>query len=139
MVTTPRVEIDAVQYAERRFRRRRLCCDNRPISCASAAPRESEMTIAILPASATTDRDPWTRARKAMVRRAQFAWIAVVGTLASAPALADVKVAFIDPFSGGAASTGIWPKTHQFTSTRSTRPINGEDPAPRQQGQPQNR
>jgi branched-chain amino acid transport system substrate-binding protein len=65
-----------------------------------------------------------------MIRRAHsFAWIAVVGTLASAPALADVKVAFIDPLSGGAASTGILAqKTHQFyiDAINAAGGINGE-------------
>ena len=65
-----------------------------------------------------------------MVRRAHsFAWIAVVGTLASAPAWADVKVAFIDPLSGGAASTGILAqKTHQFyiDAINAAGGINGE-------------
>src|SRR5439155_23266954 len=40
---------------------------------------------------------------------------AVVALLIAAPALADVKIAFIDPLSGGAATTGILAqKTHQF-------------------------
>ena len=43
-----------------------------------------------------------------MVRRARsIVWIAVIGTLAGAPAMADVKIAYIDPLSGGAASAGI--------------------------------
>ena len=39
----------------------------------------------------------------------------VVALLIAAPAAADVKIAFIDPLSGGAATTGILAqKTHQF-------------------------
>ena len=39
----------------------------------------------------------------------------IAAALAAGPAFADVKVAFIDPLSGGAASTGILAqKTHQF-------------------------
>ena len=39
----------------------------------------------------------------------------VVAFLCAAPAFADVKIAFIDPLSGGAATTGILAqKTHQF-------------------------
>ena len=38
-----------------------------------------------------------------------------LASLSAAPALADVKIAFIDPLSGGAATTGILAqKTHQF-------------------------
>src|SRR5437773_11084655 len=39
----------------------------------------------------------------------------VVALLIAAPAAADIKIAFIDPLSGGAATTGILAqKTHQF-------------------------
>jgi branched-chain amino acid transport system substrate-binding protein len=39
----------------------------------------------------------------------------LVAALLTAPAQADVKIAFIDPLSGGAATTGILAqKTHQF-------------------------
>src|SRR5881227_81780 len=39
----------------------------------------------------------------------------LVAALLTAPAAADVKIAFIDPLSGGAATTGILAqKTHQF-------------------------
>src|SRR5207244_12264526 len=39
----------------------------------------------------------------------------LVAALLTAPAEADVKIAFIDPLSGGAATTGILAqKTHQF-------------------------
>jgi len=39
----------------------------------------------------------------------------MVAALAATPAAADVKIAFIDPLSGGAAATGILAqKTHQF-------------------------
>jgi branched-chain amino acid transport system substrate-binding protein len=39
----------------------------------------------------------------------------MLAALAATPALADVKIAFIDPLSGGAAATGILAqKTHQF-------------------------
>jgi branched-chain amino acid transport system substrate-binding protein len=41
--------------------------------------------------------------------------VLLIAVLLAAPAIADVKVAFIDPLSGGAASTGILAqKTHQF-------------------------
>jgi branched-chain amino acid transport system substrate-binding protein len=41
--------------------------------------------------------------------------LCIAAALAAGPAVADVKVAFIDPLSGGAASTGILAqKTHQF-------------------------
>src|SRR3954468_19609639 len=49
--------------------------------------------------------------------------------LLATPALADVKVAFIDPLSGGAASTGILAqKTHQFyiDAINAAGGINGE-------------
>ena len=56
-----------------------------------------------------------------MVRRVRgIVWAAVigafgVGALGAGPAAADVKIAFIDPLSGGAATTGILAqKTHQF-------------------------
>jgi len=40
---------------------------------------------------------------------------AIAGMLFAAPAAAELKIAFIDPLSGGAASTGILAqKTHQF-------------------------
>ncbi len=65
-----------------------------------------------------------------MVRRARsMVWFALIGTLASAPAMADVKIAFIDPLSGGAASTGILAqKTHQFyiDAINAAGGINGE-------------
>ncbi len=39
----------------------------------------------------------------------------ILAALAASPAAADVKIAFIDPLSGGAAATGILAqKTHQF-------------------------
>ena len=41
--------------------------------------------------------------------------LCIAAALVAGPAVADVKVAFIDPLSGGAASTGILAqKTHQF-------------------------
>jgi branched-chain amino acid transport system substrate-binding protein len=48
--------------------------------------------------------------------RSPFRWIpAFAVLLAVAPAFADVKIALIDPLSGGAATTGILAqKTHQF-------------------------
>jgi branched-chain amino acid transport system substrate-binding protein len=48
--------------------------------------------------------------------RSPFRWIpAFAVLLAAAPAFADVKIALIDPLSGGAATTGILAqKTHQF-------------------------
>ena len=47
--------------------------------------------------------------------RAQRRRAGLVGRLLAGPASADVKIAFIDPLSGGAASTGILAqKTHQF-------------------------
>src|SRR5712664_920979 len=43
------------------------------------------------------------------------AFLALAASLLAASAAADVKVAFIDPLSGGAATTGILAqKTHQF-------------------------
>src|SRR5215510_811118 len=47
----------------------------------------------------------------------------------AAPAFADVKIAFIDPLSGGAATTGILAqKTHQFyiDAINAAGGINGE-------------
>ena len=69
-----------------------------------------------------------------MVRRAHsMVWLAfglaLSSVLAAAPAIADVKIAFIDPLSGGAASTGILAqKTHQFyiDAINSAGGINGE-------------
>ena len=48
--------------------------------------------------------------------RSPFRWLpAFVVLLAASPAFADVKIALIDPLSGGAATTGILAqKTHQF-------------------------
>jgi branched-chain amino acid transport system substrate-binding protein len=54
---------------------------------------------------------------------------AVAGMLFASPVAADVKVAFIDPLSGGAASTGILAqKTHQFyiDAINSAGGVNGE-------------
>src|SRR3954452_10690696 len=53
-----------------------------------------------------------------------FAIVALAG-----PAMADVKIAFIDPLSGGAASTGILAqKTHQFyiDAINASGGVNGE-------------
>src|SRR2546429_4975144 len=53
----------------------------------------------------------------------------VVALLIAAPAAADVKIAFIDPLSGGAATTGILAqKTHQFyiDAINAAGGINGE-------------
>ena len=67
-----------------------------------------------------------------MVRRARsIVWTAVVGAFAvgAGSAAADVKIAFIDPLSGGAASTGILAqKTHQFyiDAINNAGGINGE-------------
>src|SRR5580765_7634939 len=61
--------------------------------------------------------------------RYRYAWLALFGTLACAPAMADVKVAFIDPLSGGGAATGIVAqKTHQFyiDAINAAGGINGE-------------
>ena len=55
--------------------------------------------------------------------------VAVAGILFAGSAAADVKIAFIDPLSGGAASTGILAqKTHQFyiDAINATGGINGE-------------
>src|SRR5512132_3462620 len=42
-------------------------------------------------------------------------WISIIAALVAGPAWADVKIAFIDPLSGGGAATGILAqKTHQF-------------------------
>ena len=54
---------------------------------------------------------------------------AVAGALLAGPAVADVKIAFIDPLSGGAATTGILAqKTHQFyiDAINAAGGINGE-------------
>jgi branched-chain amino acid transport system substrate-binding protein len=54
---------------------------------------------------------------------------AVVAILFAAPVAADVRIAFIDPLSGGAASTGILAqKTHQFyiDAINAAGGINGE-------------
>ncbi|MET0919555.1 MAG: branched-chain amino acid ABC transporter substrate-binding protein [Burkholderiales bacterium] len=62
-------------------------------------------------------------------RARSMVWFALIGTLDSAPAMADVKIAFIDPLSGGAASTGILAqKTHQFyiDAINAAGGINGE-------------
>ena len=62
--------------------------------------------------------------------RSPFRWIpAYAVLLAAAPAFADVKIAFIDPLSGGAATTGILAqKTHQFyiDAINAAGGINGE-------------
>jgi len=53
----------------------------------------------------------------------------LLAALVSPPAAADVKIAFIDPLSGGAASTGILAqKTHQFyiDAINASGGINGE-------------
>ena len=59
-----------------------------------------------------------------------FRWIpASAVLLAAAPAFADVKIALIDPLSGGAATTGILAqKTHQFyiDAINAAGGINGE-------------
>src|SRR5947208_7003172 len=58
-----------------------------------------------------------------------FRHAAVIAALIAAPALADVKIAFIDPLSGGAATTGILAqKTHQFyiDAINAAGGINGE-------------
>jgi branched-chain amino acid transport system substrate-binding protein len=39
-------------------------------------------------------------------------WLALVGMLLTAPAIAEVKIAWIDPLSGGAASAGINAQKH---------------------------
>jgi branched-chain amino acid transport system substrate-binding protein len=55
--------------------------------------------------------------------------VAVAAVLFAAPAAADVKIAFIDPLSGGAATTGILAqKTHQFyiDAINAAGGINGE-------------
>jgi len=55
--------------------------------------------------------------------------LSIAAVLATASAAADVKIAFIDPLSGGAASTGILAqKTHQFyiDAINAAGGINGE-------------
>jgi branched-chain amino acid transport system substrate-binding protein len=55
--------------------------------------------------------------------------VAVAAILFAGSAAADVKIAFIDPLSGGAASTGILAqKTHQFyiDAINAAGGINGE-------------
>jgi len=65
-----------------------------------------------------------------MVRRARrIVWAALFGAVGAGSAAADVKIAFIDPLSGGAASTGILAqKTHQFyiDAINAAGGINGE-------------
>ncbi|HEY2816275.1 MAG TPA: branched-chain amino acid ABC transporter substrate-binding protein [Casimicrobiaceae bacterium] len=62
--------------------------------------------------------------------RSPFRWIpAVAVLLAASPTVADVKIALIDPLSGGAATTGILAqKTHQFyiDAINAAGGINGE-------------
>src|SRR5690348_10997001 len=62
--------------------------------------------------------------------RSSFRWLpAIVALLAASTAAADVKVALIDPLSGGAATTGILAqKTHQFyiDAINAAGGINGE-------------
>ena len=41
-----------------------------------------------------------------------YAWLALAGMLLIAPAAAEVKFAWIDPLSGGAASAGINAQKH---------------------------
>jgi branched-chain amino acid transport system substrate-binding protein len=41
-----------------------------------------------------------------------YTWLALAGMLLTAPASAEVKIAFIDPLSGGAASAGILAQKH---------------------------
>ena len=65
-----------------------------------------------------------------MVRYARrIVWLGLAGALGAGSAAADVKIAFIDPLSGGAASTGILAqKTHQFyiDAINAAGGINGE-------------
>src|SRR5436305_13758744 len=63
--------------------------------------------------------------------RSLFRYVLAIAALlaAASPALADVKIAFIDPLSGGAATTGILAqKTHQFyiDAINAAGGINGE-------------
>jgi len=62
--------------------------------------------------------------------RSPFRWIsALAAVLVASPAIADVKIALIDPLSGGAATTGILAqKTHQFyiDAINAAGGINGE-------------
>jgi branched-chain amino acid transport system substrate-binding protein len=84
------------------------------------------------PAFATAGNDPWTDEPSGgvMVRSARgIVWAALLGALGAGSAAADVKIAFIDPLSGGAASTGILAqKTHQFyiDAINAAGGINGE-------------
>jgi branched-chain amino acid transport system substrate-binding protein len=51
----------------------------------------------------------------------------LLAALVSPPAAAEVKIAFIDPLSGGAATTGILAqKTHQFYIDAINAGVNGE-------------
>jgi branched-chain amino acid transport system substrate-binding protein len=65
-----------------------------------------------------------------MIERARRACgLVLAGTLVAGTAAADVKIAFIDPLSGGGAATGILAqKTHQFyiDAINATGGINGE-------------
>ena len=56
-------------------------------------------------------------------------WLALVGVLLTAPATADVKFAWIDPLSGGAASAGINAQKHMtylIDRLNATGGLNGE-------------
>ena len=56
-------------------------------------------------------------------------WLAAAIACQAGVAAADVRIAFIDPLSGGAASTGILAqKTHQFyiDAINATGGLNGE-------------
>ena len=58
-----------------------------------------------------------------------FRYAPAIAALVAASALADVKIALIDPLSGGAATTGILAqKTHQFyiDAINAAGGINGE-------------
>src|SRR5271156_615485 len=53
------------------------------------------------------------RRRRTMRNSARpAAWLVFVATLCGGPAAADIKIAFIDPLSGGAASAGINAQKH---------------------------
>src|SRR5512140_1389803 len=67
------------------------------------------------PATPRVSGAPSTRGEAMSARTRRIAGIAAIVACSAAPALADVKIAFIDPLSGGGAATGILAqKTHQF-------------------------
>ena len=123
---------DAVQYADIRSRSAACIVPTGPL--ASALRRAHPAAVAMRdrrpPPRATTrghesrQEEPWFDARAA-----SSGWPSIGALGLAGSAAADVKIAFIDPLSGGAASTGILAqKTHQFyiDAINAAGGINGE-------------